>query len=144
MEKRSKKKIFGISTVLTIGALGALAWTFPGAFGLPPREPPQKDMAIDSATRSEAIESAIALLNQHYVFPEKAAALEKQLRSQMQHGDFDSISAAGRMWAYAHELEIHEHPVDKDLTDAELAIRRALEVPDVRQLLLLGGRGGCS
>jgi thiamine pyrophosphokinase len=66
-------------------------------------------------------------------------AVAAGIRPHVLVGDFDSISAAGRMWAYAHELEIHEHPADKDLTDAELAIKRALEVPDVRQLLLLGG-----
>ncbi|MDP2291241.1 MAG: thiamine diphosphokinase [Actinomycetota bacterium] len=66
-------------------------------------------------------------------------AVAAGLRPHVLVGDFDSISAAGRMWAYAHELEIHEHPFDKDLTDAELAISRALTVPDVRQLLVIGG-----
>jgi len=66
-------------------------------------------------------------------------AVAAGLRPHVLVGDFDSISAAGRMWAYAHELEIHEHPVDKDLTDAELAIRRALDAPDLRQLLVIGG-----
>ena len=36
-------------------------------------------------------------------------------------GDLDSISAHGKMWAYAHELEIDEHPVDKEATDTELS-----------------------
>ncbi|MDO8362543.1 MAG: thiamine diphosphokinase [Actinomycetota bacterium] len=54
-------------------------------------------------------------------------------------GDLDSISASGHMWAYAHELEIRQHPNDKDLTDTELALARALAVPGVRQLLLIGG-----
>ena len=54
-------------------------------------------------------------------------------------GDLDSISAAGRMWAYEHAAEIEEHELDKDLTDTELAIARALQVPKVRELLLLSG-----
>ena len=54
-------------------------------------------------------------------------------------GDLDSISAAGRMWAYEHAAEIEEHALDKDLTDTELAIARALQVPDVHDLLLLSG-----
>ena len=66
-------------------------------------------------------------------------AVAAGLRPQVLVGDFDSISAAGRMWAYAHELEIHEHPADKDLTDTELAIARALDVPGASRLLVLGG-----
>ena len=41
-------------------------------------------------------------------------------------GDLDSISAAGLMWAYEHAAEIEEHEPDKELTDTELAIARAL------------------
>lgn len=66
-------------------------------------------------------------------------AVAAGLRPAVLVGDLDSISASGRMWAYAHETEIDEHPADKDLTDTELAIERALQVPDVRQLLLIGG-----
>lgn len=66
-------------------------------------------------------------------------AVEAGLRPAVLVGDLDSISASGRMWAYAREVEIHEHPVDKDATDTEIAIARALEVPGIRQLLLVGG-----
>ena len=61
------------------------------------------------------------------------------LRPAVLVGDLDSISASGRMWAYARGVEIDEHPTDKDATDTEIAIARALAVPDVRQLLVLGG-----
>jgi len=54
-------------------------------------------------------------------------------------GDLDSISAAGRMWAYEHAAEIEEHEPDKDLTDTELAIARALQVTEVSDLVLLSG-----
>ena len=66
-------------------------------------------------------------------------AVEAGLRPAVLVGDLDSISASGRMWAYAREVEIHEHPADKDATDTEIAIARALEVPGIRQLLLVGG-----
>ena len=66
-------------------------------------------------------------------------AVEAGLRPTVLVGDLDSISASGRMWAYAREVEIHEHPADKDATDTEIAIERALLVPDVRQLLVIGG-----
>ena len=58
-------------------------------------------------------------------------------------GDLDSITAAGRMWAYAHGLEVDEHPTAKDLTDTELALVRARRVDDgpVDGLLVVGGVG---
>ena len=49
-------------------------------------------------------------------------AVAAGLRPTMLVGDLDSISAHGKMWAYAHELEIEEHDVDKDSTDTELAL----------------------
>jgi thiamine pyrophosphokinase len=63
------------------------------------------------------------------------------MRPAMLVGDLDSISASGRMWAYAHELDIDEQPTDKDVTDTELALEAALTVPDATQLLVLGGVG---
>jgi len=57
-------------------------------------------------------------------------------------GDLDSISAAGRMWAYEHGATIEEHAPDKDMTDTELAIARALQVPEVSDLMLLSGSAG--
>ena len=54
-------------------------------------------------------------------------------------GDLDSISAAGRMWAYANEVRIDEHPADKDATDTELALAAAVADPQLTDLLLLGG-----
>jgi len=57
-------------------------------------------------------------------------------------GDLDSISAAGRMWAYEHAITIEEHAPDKDLSDTELAIAHALQVPDVRDAVLLSGSAG--
>jgi len=60
-------------------------------------------------------------------------------------GDLDSLSAAGRMWAYAHHVEIDEHPPAKDLTDTELALALAVTMQPVvdghGDLLVLGGLG---
>jgi thiamine pyrophosphokinase len=55
-------------------------------------------------------------------------------------GDLDSISAHGKMWAYAHELEIDQHPVDKAATDTELALIRAA-ASDAEHLLVFGAVG---
>lgn len=54
-------------------------------------------------------------------------------------GDLDSISAAGRMWAYANGLSIDERPAAKDETDTEIALGAALAEADVDHLLVLGG-----
>ncbi|MFZ4720042.1 MAG: thiamine diphosphokinase [Ilumatobacteraceae bacterium] len=54
-------------------------------------------------------------------------------------GDLDSISATGRMWAYANGTDIRESPTDKDQTDTELALQAALDVPGVGNLVVLGG-----
>ncbi len=56
-------------------------------------------------------------------------------------GDLDSISAAGRMWAYAHELEVHEFPEDKGETDTALALAHAAERHAGAGLTVLGGAG---
>lgn len=56
-------------------------------------------------------------------------------------GDLDSISAAGRMWAYANGVTIVEVPADKDQTDTELALAAAVAVPGATGLLVLGGLG---
>lgn len=58
-------------------------------------------------------------------------------------GDLDSISAAGRMWAYAHGLEIDEHPTAKDQTDTELALTAATSLggDGLDGLLVVGGVG---
>lgn len=54
-------------------------------------------------------------------------------------GDMDSISAGGRMWAYAHELRIEEYPTDKEFTDTELALWAAHDLAEEGNLVLLGG-----
>ncbi|MFZ9627919.1 MAG: thiamine diphosphokinase [Ilumatobacteraceae bacterium] len=57
-------------------------------------------------------------------------------------GDLDSLSAAGRMWAYAHGLTIDEHPTAKDLTDTELALATAQRLGGTLDgLLVVGGVG---
>lgn len=56
-------------------------------------------------------------------------------------GDLDSVSAAGRMWAYAHGTVVDEYPAAKDLTDTELAIAAALQVPGIDHLVVVGGVG---
>jgi len=67
-------------------------------------------------------------------------AVAAGLRPSVLVGDLDSISAHGKMWAYAHELEIDQHPLDKDATDTELALVRASQT-DADNLLVFGASG---
>jgi thiamine pyrophosphokinase len=51
-------------------------------------------------------------------------------------GDLDSVTPAGLAWAEAHAT-IDRHPVDKDRTDTELALRMAAQLnPD--RLIMIG------
>ena len=94
---------------------------------------PLSPAAVESATEGSFIVAADSGLDH---------AVAAGLTPNVLVGDLDSISAAGRMWAYEHAAEIEEHDPDKDLTDTELAIARALQVSDVRDLLLLSGTAG--
>jgi thiamine pyrophosphokinase len=67
-------------------------------------------------------------------------AVAAGLRPTILIGDLDSISAHGKMWAYAHELEIDQHPVDKAATDTELALTRAVAT-EADNLLVFGASG---
>ncbi len=96
MDKSRKKKLIRIAAATGATALCALGFAL---FAMPhPQDgPPQNDMAVDKAVRNEVLDAAIANLNQYYVYPDKAAAMEKQLRARMQHGDFDSVTSAEKL-----------------------------------------------
>ena len=69
------------------------------------------------------------------------AAREAGLEPSVLIGDLDSISAAGRMWAYANEVTVHEYPADKSSTDTALALAHAAQVAGGSDLLVIGGAG---
>ncbi len=52
-------------------------------------------------------------------------------------GDLDSITDAGLAWATEH-IEITRHPTDKDQTDTQLALRRAIE-HGAEHVTMIGG-----
>ena len=53
-------------------------------------------------------------------------------------GDLDSVSAEGLAWAEGNS-SIERHPVDKDATDTELALRHAVGLDPSRIVLMSGG-----
>ncbi len=94
---------------------------------------------------SQAIEVVEAVAADSYIVAADSGldfAVEADLAPSALVGDLDSISAAGRMWAYEHAITFQEHSPDKDLTDTELALAHALEVPNVHELVLLSGSAG--
>jgi len=68
------------------------------------------------------------------------AAREAGLRPDVLVGDLDSISAAGLAWAREEGVLIETHPADKDHTDTDLALHRAVGLGG-RHLILLASDG---
>ncbi|MFZ6638413.1 S41 family peptidase [Undibacterium sp. TC4M20W] len=73
-----------------IVTLSLLLLTVTGAIAGPPASPPTGE--IDSATRLEVIDTLIAKLNAHYVFPDKAQQAEVVLRQHQREGKYDGIT----------------------------------------------------
>jgi len=83
-------------------SFGSLAWAQPA---------PQPDMTIDAAIRNLVIDRALALLNEHYVFPGVAKQMEAAIRQHQQQGEYDSITSA---LAFRERLEDDLRAVSKD------------------------------
>ncbi len=56
-------------------------------------------------------------------------------------GDLDSLDADVYKWADAMSIPMERYPRDKDYTDGELALQKALE-HNPQSLIILGGHGG--
>jgi len=83
-------------------SFGSLVWAQPE---------PQPDMTLDAATRALVIDRALALLNEHYVFPDVAKQMEAAMRQQQQQGAYDAITSA---LAFRARLEADLRAVSKD------------------------------
>ncbi|MGI9107656.1 MAG: S41 family peptidase [Pyrinomonadaceae bacterium] len=56
--------------------------------------PEQPDLAVDAATRTEVIEGALKNLQEGYVFPEVAKAMEQNIRERVAKREYDQITGA--------------------------------------------------
>ncbi len=125
MDRIKKRTLIRIATVTVVGTLclgGFLQFVMPV---LAKSGPPQKDMVVDKLQRNRVLEAAISNLNRYYVFPEKAAAMEKQLHQQMQQGTFDSVTSAEKL------AETMTEVLQRDSKDKHLEVRYFEEVlPD--------------
>lgn len=69
------------------------------------------------------------------------AARKLNVRPDVAIGDFDSVSTGLVNWARSSGVKIIRHPVEKDKTDAELALDYALK-RGAREIELFGALGG--
>ena len=93
MNKISKLVIAaGTVAILCVGAV----WSglVPNPLQPPRRGPAQPDMVLDAAQRQQILAQVIDHLNGYYVFPDKAKAMEAELRARDQRGEYNSISSA--------------------------------------------------
>lgn len=86
-----KKKWIVIPSLLVLTVIGAFATT-------PVWRPfweelrPRPKLVVDSAMRVEAVDTLVAKLNDHYVFPDKAKQIEAVLRQRQQQGKYDGMT----------------------------------------------------
>ena len=97
MQGSTRKNLRRAIWLVVLAAIGGGVFVLLPAFGQSHNGPPQKDMKIDQAVRVEVIEAVIANLNQRYVFPDKAAIMEKQLRLELKNGDYDDVTSAEQL-----------------------------------------------
>lgn len=67
-------------------------------------------------------------------------ALAHGIRISEVFGDLDSITPDGRSYIESHSIPLHVFPVEKDMTDTELALRTIDESSEVLVLCPLSGR----
>jgi len=98
-----------LSTAAALAAVSILCLHAPAAAQQP--GPQQPDLTIDAATRKQVIDAALKRLNDAYVFPEAAQAMEKAVRASAAKGDYDQVTSAA---AFAVQLTNDLQAVSRD------------------------------
>jgi hypothetical protein len=86
-----KKKWIVIPSLLVLTMIGAI-------IAMPVWRPfweeyrPRPKVVVDSAMRVEAVDTLVAKLNDHYVFPDKAKQIEAVLRQRQHEGKYDGMT----------------------------------------------------
>jgi hypothetical protein len=106
-----KKKWLVIPVVLLFGLALALPYV-PELARFWNAHRPQPRIAVDAAMRAQAIDTLVARLNQHYVFPEKAKEIEALLRQRQKLGAYDAMSDGEK---FANQLEADVKSASHDL-----------------------------
>lgn len=86
-----KKKWIVIPSLLVLTVIGASA-TMPMWRPFWEAQRPRPRVVVDSAMRAEAVDTLVAKLNNHYIFPDKAKQIEAVLRQRQQEGKYDGMT----------------------------------------------------
>jgi len=101
-----KKKWIVIPSLLVLTVIGAFVTIFWEEYR------PRPKVVVDRAMRVEAIDTLVAKLNDHYVFPDKAKQIEAVLRQRQQNGKYDGMTDGKQL---AKQLTDDIHGVVHDL-----------------------------
>jgi thiamine pyrophosphokinase len=107
-----------------------------------PAEEPMNETVVIITGAAPLHERALAAIPHHAIVLAADAGLDHARAAGLSPagliGDLDSVSPEGLAWALEHAT-IQRHPVDKDLTDTELAVAFAAAMDPERIVLLAGG-----
>lgn len=84
-----KKKWIVIPCLLLLAVIGACAMA--GSQRVWQTLGPRPELVLDRAMRAKTIDTLVAKLNDHYVFPDKARRIEAVLHQRLQEGKYDRI-----------------------------------------------------
>lgn len=101
----------------SVSMLLTVAVSAPSLAQMAAGNPGEPDTPIDAATRSAVIESLAVAVQQHYVFPDKGAALAKILRQRAARREYDRITSSreladslrSHMQAFTHDGHMRVH-----------------------------------
>ena len=106
-----KKQWIVIPTLLVLGMIVAVA-IVPVLQRAWDEYRARKEVVVDRAMRIKTIDTLVAELNDHYVFPEKAKQIEAVLRQRLKEGKYDRITNGYRL---ARQLTADIHGAARDL-----------------------------
>lgn len=69
------------------------------------------DMPLDTATRSQIIDTLLGKLRTHYVFPQVAENMEEAIRLRQENGEYDAMNDGN---TFAREVTRHLREISKD------------------------------
>lgn len=88
------KVVIAASTVVILICGAVWSGLVPNPLQPPRRGPAQPDMVLDAAARQQILGQVINHLNGYYVFPDKAKAMETELRARDERGEYNNITSA--------------------------------------------------
>jgi len=96
--------------LLTLSVIGACAMPGMGRFWQ--TLGPEPRVVLDRAMRAQTIDTLVARLNDHYVFPDKAGQIGALLRQRQREGSYDEVNNGYRL---ARQLTADVRSVARDL-----------------------------